>query len=163
VLGCYKSLAVGKLNWIYYLYHYLFMSRDSAVGIATGYGLNDRGVGVQVPVGSRIFPTSSRPAKESTKPPIQWVPRALSSEVKRQGRENDHSSPASAEFKKIWIYTSTLPYALQGQIYLFTLPLSLLNELLTYVDSVNAKCVPQNVKFSHRPHVSSFICGVQER
>jgi hypothetical protein len=28
---------------------------DSAVGIATGYGLNDRGVGVQVPVGSRIF------------------------------------------------------------------------------------------------------------
>jgi hypothetical protein len=30
-------------------------SRDSAVGIATGYGLNDRGVGVRVPVGSRIF------------------------------------------------------------------------------------------------------------
>jgi hypothetical protein len=26
------------------------MSRDSVVGIATGYGLDDRGVGVQVPV-----------------------------------------------------------------------------------------------------------------
>jgi hypothetical protein len=30
-------------------------SRDSAVGIATGYELDDRGVGVRVPVGSRIF------------------------------------------------------------------------------------------------------------
>jgi hypothetical protein len=30
-------------------------SRDIAVGIATGYGLDDRGVGVRVPVGSRIF------------------------------------------------------------------------------------------------------------
>jgi hypothetical protein len=30
-------------------------SLDSAVGIATGYGLDDRGVGVRAPVGSRIF------------------------------------------------------------------------------------------------------------
>jgi hypothetical protein len=30
-------------------------SRDSAVGIATGYGLDDRGVGVRVSVRSRIF------------------------------------------------------------------------------------------------------------
>jgi hypothetical protein len=29
-------------------------SMNSVVGIATGYGLDDRGVGVQVPVGSRI-------------------------------------------------------------------------------------------------------------
>jgi hypothetical protein len=28
---------------------------DSAVGIATGYGLDDQGVGIRVPVGSRIF------------------------------------------------------------------------------------------------------------
>jgi hypothetical protein len=27
------------------------LSQDSAVGIATGYGLDDRGVGVRVPVG----------------------------------------------------------------------------------------------------------------
>jgi hypothetical protein len=33
----------------------LVRSRDSVVGIATGYGLDDRGVGVRVPVGSRIF------------------------------------------------------------------------------------------------------------
>jgi hypothetical protein len=30
-------------------------SRDSSVGIATGYGLDDRGAGVRVPVESRIF------------------------------------------------------------------------------------------------------------
>jgi hypothetical protein len=36
-------------------------SRDSAVGIATGYGLDDREVGVRVPVGSRIFSSPHRP------------------------------------------------------------------------------------------------------
>jgi hypothetical protein len=36
-------------------------SRDSVVGIATGYGLDYRGVGVRVPVGSRIFSSPSRP------------------------------------------------------------------------------------------------------
>jgi hypothetical protein len=30
--------------------------------------------------------------------------------VKRPGREADHSPPASAEVKKMWIYTSTPPY-----------------------------------------------------
>jgi hypothetical protein len=36
-------------------------SRSSAVGIATGYGLDDRGIGVRVPVGSRIFSSRSCP------------------------------------------------------------------------------------------------------
>jgi hypothetical protein len=31
------------------------ISRESAVGIATGYGLHGRGVGVRVPIGPRIF------------------------------------------------------------------------------------------------------------
>jgi hypothetical protein len=31
------------------------VSRDSSVGIATSYGLDERGVGVRVPVGSSIF------------------------------------------------------------------------------------------------------------
>jgi hypothetical protein len=30
--------------------------------------------------------------------------------LKRQGREADHSPPASAEVKKTWIYTSTPRY-----------------------------------------------------
>jgi hypothetical protein len=36
-------------------------SRDSAVDIATRYGLDDRGVGVRVLVGSRIFYSSHCP------------------------------------------------------------------------------------------------------
>jgi hypothetical protein len=31
--------------------------------------------------------------------------------VKRPGRDAEHSLPASAEIKKMWIYTSTPPYA----------------------------------------------------
>jgi hypothetical protein len=36
-------------------------SRDSSVGIATSYGLDDRGIGVRVPVGSRILSSPDRP------------------------------------------------------------------------------------------------------
>jgi hypothetical protein len=35
--------------------------RDSPVGIDTSYGLDDRGVRVRVPVGSRILYSSRRP------------------------------------------------------------------------------------------------------
>jgi hypothetical protein len=81
-------------------------SRASVVDIATRYGLDDGGVGVRVPVGSRIFCTSSRPVLGSTQPHIQWEPGALS-----PGREADHSPPTSAEIKKSWAYTSTPLYA----------------------------------------------------
>jgi hypothetical protein len=57
-----------------------------------------------------LFSTSSRPALGSTQPPIQRVSGALSPGVKRPGREAGHSPPASAEVKKMWIYTSTAPY-----------------------------------------------------
>jgi hypothetical protein len=55
--------------------------------------------------------TSSRPALRPTKPPIQWVLGDLSPRVKLQGLEADHSPPTSAEVNKMWIYTSTPPYA----------------------------------------------------
>jgi hypothetical protein len=35
-------------------------SRDSAVGIATSYGLDHQGIGVRVPVGARIFTSPCR-------------------------------------------------------------------------------------------------------
>jgi hypothetical protein len=44
-------------------------SRDSIVGIVTGYGLDDPGVGVRVPVGSRIF--------ASRRPDWPWGPPSL--------------------------------------------------------------------------------------
>jgi hypothetical protein len=78
----------------------IFAFEDSVVGIWTGYGLFDRGVGVRVSVASRIFSASSRPAPRPTTPPIQWVPGTLSQGVKRHGRQADHSPPTSAEVKK---------------------------------------------------------------
>jgi hypothetical protein len=78
-----KLKAQYSINYCMYLFD--IGSRDSVVGIATGYGLEDRGVGVRVPVGSRIFSTSSRPALGSTQTCIQWVPGALSPVVKRPG------------------------------------------------------------------------------
>jgi hypothetical protein len=72
--------------------------RDSVVDIPTGYGLHDRGVGVRVPVVSRIFP--------SRHPDRLWGPPSHLSNLYR-GREADQSTPTSAEVKKMWIYTST--------------------------------------------------------
>jgi hypothetical protein len=39
----------------------LLRSRVNAVGIATGYGLDDRGIGVRVPAGLGIFSSLRRP------------------------------------------------------------------------------------------------------
>jgi hypothetical protein len=72
-------------------------------GIATANGLDESWWGQEF---SLLH--SSRPALG----PTQWVPGALSPGVKWQGRKADHSSPASAEVKKMWIYTSTPPIRL---------------------------------------------------
>jgi hypothetical protein len=55
------------------------------------------------PAGVKNFAFSMlcRPALGPTKPPIQWVPGALSPGVERPGRQADHSPPASAEVKKM--------------------------------------------------------------
>jgi hypothetical protein len=74
---------------------------DSVVGIATGYGLNDRGVGVRVPVMSKMFLSPRAPDRF-------WGPPSLLSKgyrelfppgLNRPGREADHSPPASTEIK----------------------------------------------------------------
>jgi hypothetical protein len=87
------------------------MSRDSVVGIATGYWVDDRGVGVRVTVGQDFFfSTSCRPALGSTEPPIQWVPGALSPGVKWPGHEADNSPPTTAEIKETWVCIHPLPH-----------------------------------------------------
>jgi hypothetical protein len=80
-------------------------SRSDAVGMATGYVLDDRGVGVRVPIGSRIFSfPQRRPALGLAQPPLQWALETLSLGVKRKGSEAGHSPPTRAEVKKTFIY-----------------------------------------------------------
>jgi hypothetical protein len=102
-----KSYPLPSRSFSFSIHYYVIILRH-IIGIATGYGLDDQGVGVRVPVGSRIFSSPRRP---------DWLwgsPNLLSNGypgVKRQGRVAAHSPPASAEVKKMWIYTSTPPYA----------------------------------------------------
>jgi hypothetical protein len=75
---------------------------EMGAGIATGYGIDDRLVGVRVPVGSRIFFYV-----------VQTVSGAhpASYPMGTGDREADDLPPTSPEFKQMWIYTSTSPYA----------------------------------------------------
>jgi hypothetical protein len=56
-----------------------FGSLDRTVGIATGYGTDDGGVGVPSPRTSNnyLFSASSRPVLGPTQRPIRWVLGAL--------------------------------------------------------------------------------------
>jgi hypothetical protein len=65
-----------------------------------------------------LFSKSSRPALGSIQPPIEWVTGGggLFSEVKWPGREADHTPPAIAEVKKMWILYIDSPIRLQGVV-----------------------------------------------
>jgi hypothetical protein len=72
-------------------------SRDSSVGVAAGYGLEDWGF---VPGRCKMFySASSRPAVRPTQPLIQWVPRSPFVGVKLTGRKAGNSIPSTAEAK----------------------------------------------------------------
>jgi hypothetical protein len=80
----------------------------SSIGMAAGYGLDDRRVGIRVPVASRFFISPQCPG-------LLWGPPnryrgLIPLGVKRPGREDDHSPPTSDEVKKALIYTFTFPY-----------------------------------------------------
>jgi hypothetical protein len=95
-----------------------FLSRSSSVGIATGYGLDDRLIGVRFPAGLGIFffDTMSRPALWHTQPPIQWVLGALSLGVKRPGGVADHLPPSSSQGQECVVLCLHSPIRLQGLV-----------------------------------------------
>jgi hypothetical protein len=80
----------------------------SADGVAADYGLDDRGVGVRVPVVTKFSSCRSGRLWDS---PISYPvgAGALSSRVKRLDRGPDQPHPTSAEVKKTWTCTSTVP------------------------------------------------------
>jgi hypothetical protein len=68
---------------------------------------------------------------------------SLSPGVKRQGREAEHSRPTRADVNKLWIYTSTPPYACTAT----TLPF---NPLFNFVINETLICYPaktESMKF----------------
>jgi hypothetical protein len=80
-----RYVSTSQFKTTCYLLH---KSWDSSVGIATGYGLDDRG---SIPGrGWALGPTQ---------PPIQWLQGVLSLGVKRPWCEADHSPPNTAEVK----------------------------------------------------------------
>jgi hypothetical protein len=80
-------------------------SASIVTGLMTGFRFPAR---VQI----FLFSTAPRPALRPTLPPIQWIPGAIFPGVgiNRPGREDIHSAPSGAEFKKAWRYTYTPPY-----------------------------------------------------
>jgi hypothetical protein len=83
-------------------------SRDSALDITTGCGLDDLRFGVRAPVGSRILCFPQRPDRLWHQPNVLSDGyRGLFPGGKAAGAWSCHSSPTSAEVKKMWIYIST--------------------------------------------------------
>jgi hypothetical protein len=92
-------------------------SWDTAVGIATGYRLDDQGVKFESQYGQELSSTLSRPTLGPTQLLILCVSGVLSPVVKQPRREADHSPPTRAEVKKTWIYISTRPICFHGIVF----------------------------------------------
>jgi hypothetical protein len=104
-------------------------SRDSSVGIALGYGLDDRGSRVRFPAGAGNFSLhriqNGSGAHSASYPVGTWgsFPGG-----KATGREADHSRPSSAEVKEcVELYLHSpirlhgVVLKVQGQLYLYFL------------------------------------------
>jgi hypothetical protein len=94
------------------------MFHDSSVGIALGYGLDDRGSRVRFPEGAWNF-SLHHSVQNGSGAHLASYPmgtRVSFPGVKRPGREADYSPPSSAKVKNGWSYTSTPPIRLQGVV-----------------------------------------------
>jgi hypothetical protein len=78
------------------------MSRDSSVGIALGYGLDDRRSRLRFPAGAGNFSLNHRVQNSSGAYPAPYPmgTRGYFLRVKWPGREADHSPPSSAEVEE---------------------------------------------------------------
>jgi hypothetical protein len=107
---------IHRILWIWNLFCCYLLT--VCLTTERSYGLDDRGVGVRVPVWSRIFSSPRRPYRLWGPPNLlsngyRWL---FSSGVKRPGREADLSPPTSAKVKKIWILDIHSPIRLHGVV-----------------------------------------------
>jgi hypothetical protein len=93
----------------------IVQSRDSSVGIALGYGLNDRGSRVRFQAGTGNFSLHHRVQNGSGTHPASYPMGARGSFPGVKLTTHLHLVPRS---KNEWSYTSTPPIRLQGQLYL---------------------------------------------
>jgi hypothetical protein len=93
-------------------------SRDSSVGIALGYGLDDRGSRVRLPAGAGNSSLHHRVQNGSGAHPVSHPMGTRGSflGVKRLGREADHSPPSSAEVKECVELYLHYPIRLHGVV-----------------------------------------------
>jgi hypothetical protein len=92
----------GPSSLLFSGYRGFFRSRDSSVGIALGYGLDDRGSRVRFPAGAGNFSLHHRVQTGSGAHAASYPvgTRGSFPGVKRPGHEADHLPPSSAEIKE---------------------------------------------------------------
>jgi hypothetical protein len=86
--------------------------RNFPNGVSPGWTIGVLGFDSRRGLGMFLFTTASRTALGPTQPPIQWLSGTLSLDVKRAGREADHSPPSSAEVKEcveLYLHSSNTP------------------------------------------------------
>jgi hypothetical protein len=97
---------------------YINVSRDGSVGIALGYGLDDRGSRVQFPAGAGNFSLHHcvQNGSEAHSDSYPMGNRGSFPAVKRPGRKADHSPLSSAEVKEcVELYIHS-PICLHGVV-----------------------------------------------
>jgi hypothetical protein len=95
-----NSLSLLQTSVIVYNIYLWTAIAQSVQRWATGWTIGVLGFDFRRGLVIFLFTTASRTVLGPTQPPIQWIPGALSSGVKRLGREADHSPPSSAEVKE---------------------------------------------------------------
>jgi hypothetical protein len=113
-VGCFGLLTVNKKLSELYFYssleykHFLMHSCDFTflITIATKLWAGRSGFDSWQELGIFLFAIAFRMALGSTRPPVQWVPGALSPGVKRLVRKADNSTPSGAGVKNAWNYTA---------------------------------------------------------
>jgi hypothetical protein len=111
-----------------------------------------------------LFFSVSRQTPEWTQPSIQWVPGALSQEVKRPGHENDYSPPLSAEVRNggatsplptyIFMAWSLINYAHRQHCFFFTSNISAVTLRILNVEASypEGNAITANCEFKKSSH-----------